>query len=159
MAQIPPDEADCLVQSVETRHEPYPGVFSSMDRSEILSAYVNPARELVLKRAALIEQELAVAEAAWKDANEGRARVCARRAVALATDWWLDRHTVPRWRGDAMEHLRRIQQDASFPLAVREAAERLSTAVTKRHAAPFSTDPISDARLIIEHLLPKASSE
>jgi hypothetical protein len=35
----------------------------------------------------------------------------------------------------------------------------LSTAVTKRHAAPFSTDPISDARLIIEHLLPKARSE
>jgi hypothetical protein len=24
--------------------------------------------------------------------------------------------------------------------------------VTKRHVAPFSTDPISDARLIIEHL-------
>ena len=105
-----------------------------------------------MKRAALIEQELAVAEAAWKDANEGRARVCARRAVALAADWWLDRLHVRRWSGDAMEHLRRIQRDASFPLPIREAAERLSTSVTRRHAAPFSTDPISDARLIIEHL-------
>jgi hypothetical protein len=105
-----------------------------------------------MKRAALIEQELAVAEAAWKDANEGRARVCARRAVALATEWWLDRLHARRWSGDAIEHLRRIQQDASFPLLIREAAERLSTAVTKRHVAPFSTDPISDARLIIEHL-------
>lgn len=111
-----------------------------------------------MKRAALIEQELAVAEAAWKDAHEGRARVCARRAVALATDWWLDRLHVRRWSGDAMEHLRQIQQDASFPLPIREAAERLSTPVTQRHAAPFSTDPISDARLIIEHLLPKPSS-
>ena len=111
-----------------------------------------------MKRAALIEQELTVAEAAWKDANDGRARVCARRAVALAADWWLDRLHVRRWSGDAMEHLRQIQQDASFPLPIREAAERLSTAVTQRHAAPFSTDPISDARLIIEHLLPKPSS-
>ena|SRR5687767_9010211 len=105
-----------------------------------------------MKRAALIEQELAVAEAAWKDANEGKARVCARRAVALATDWWLDRLPVRRWRGDAMEHLRQIQQDASFPLLIREAAERLSTKVTKRDSAPFSTDPISDAKLIVSHL-------
>jgi hypothetical protein len=112
-----------------------------------------------LKRAALIEQELAVAEASWKASNEGRARVCARRAVALATEWWLERHPVPRWRGDAMEHLRHIQHDQSFPLPIREAAERLSTAVAKRHAAPFSTDPISDARLIIAHLIPKASPE
>ncbi len=105
-----------------------------------------------MKRAALIEQELAVAEAAWKDANEGKARVCARRAVALATDWWLDRLPVRRWRGDAMEHLRQIQQDASFPLSIRQAAERLSTKVTKRDLAPFTTDPISDAKLIVAHL-------
>jgi len=105
-----------------------------------------------VKRAALIEQELAVAEAAWEAANEGKARVCARRAVALATDWWLDRLPVRRWRGDAMEHLRQIQQDASFPLPIRQAAERLATKVTRRDSAPFTTDPISDAKLIVEHL-------
>lgn len=112
-----------------------------------------------MKRAALIEQELTVAEASWKASNEGRARVCARRAVALAAEWWLERHPVPRRRGNAMEHLRYIHHDESFPLPIREAAERLSTAVTDRHAAPFSTDPISDARLIIAHLIPEACSE
>ena len=100
----------------------------------------------------LIEQELAAAEAAWRDANDGKARVCARRAVALATEAWLERLPVRRWRGDAMEHLRQIQQDATFPLPIRQAAERLSTAVPKRQAAPFTTDPIGDARLIIAHL-------
>jgi len=105
-----------------------------------------------MARAALIERELAAAEAAWKDANEGKARVCARRAVALATEAWLERLPVRRWRGDAMEHLRQIQRDTSFPQPVREAAERLSTAVPKRHAAPFTADPIGDARLIIAHL-------
>ena len=99
-----------------------------------------------------IERELAAAEAAWRDTNDGKARVCARRAVALATEAWLERLPVRRWRGDAMEHLRQIQQDASLPLPIRQAAERLSTSVPKRQAAPFTTDPIGDARLIIAHL-------
>jgi hypothetical protein len=101
---------------------------------------------------ALIAQELATAESAWKEANEGKARVCARRAVALAADAWRSRDSLPPWHGDAMAHLRRIQQNTLFPLAVREAAERLSTRVTRRDAAPFTTDPIGDAKLIIAHL-------
>ena len=95
--------------------------------------------------AALIEQELAAAEAAWQDGNDGKARVCARRAVARATEAWLARFPLPRWHGDAMAHLRQIQQDASFPLPIRQAAERLSTPVTNQHAAPFMTDPVADA--------------
>lgn len=107
----------------------------------------------------LIEQELAVAEVAWKEGNEGKARVCARRAVARATEEWMERLAVPRWRGDAMEHLRQIQQDASFPLPIRQAAERLSTKVTQQQTAPFTTDPISDAKLIIMHLGGNASEK
>ncbi len=105
-----------------------------------------------MTQTALIERELAAAEAALKDANDGKARVCARRAVALATEAWLERLPVKKWRGDAMEYLRQIQQDSSFPLPIRQAAERLSTAVPKQHAAPFTTDPIGDARVIIAHL-------
>lgn len=100
----------------------------------------------------LIEQELAAAEAAWKDGNEGKARVCARRAVALVTEAWLADLPDLRWRGDAMEHLRQIQRLASLPLPVRQAAERLSTAVPQRQAAPFTIDPLADARVIIEYL-------
>ncbi|MDP1767262.1 MAG: hypothetical protein Q8L74_00510 [Nitrospirota bacterium] len=100
----------------------------------------------------LIERELAAAEAAQRDSNDGKARVCARRAVALATDAWLARLPRPQWRGDAMAHLRHIQQDESFPLPIRQAAERLSTSVTRQHQAPFTADPIADARLIIAHL-------
>ena len=102
--------------------------------------------------AAMIEQELAAAQAAQQDGNHGKARVCARRAVARATEAWLARLLLPRWRGDAMAHLRQIQQDASFPLPIRQAAERLSTPVTRQHAAPFTMDPVADARLIIAHL-------
>jgi uncharacterized protein (UPF0147 family) len=101
---------------------------------------------------ALIGQELAAAEAARHDNNDGKARVCARRAVALAANAWLVRSSLPQWHGDAMEHLRQIQRDESFPLPIRQAAERLSTSVARQHTAPFTTDPVADARLIIAHL-------
>jgi len=102
--------------------------------------------------AALIEQELAAAQAAQQNSNDGKARVCARRAVARAAEAWGVRPPSTRWHGDAMAHLRQIQQDTSFPLPIRQAAERLSTSVTRQHAAPFTTDPVADARLIIAHL-------
>jgi hypothetical protein len=100
----------------------------------------------------LVERELAASEAAWKDGNEGKARVCARRAVALVAEAWLAGLPDPLWRGDAMEQLRQIQRHASLPLPVRQAAERLTTAVPRRHTAPFTTDPLGDARVIIEYL-------
>ena len=105
-----------------------------------------------MRPATLIEQELAAAQAAQQEGNHGKTRVCARRAVARATEAWLARLPSPRWRGDAMAHLRKIQQDDSFPLPIRQAAERLSTPVTRQHVAPFTTDPVTDARLIIAHL-------
>lgn len=110
-------------------------------------------------QSARIEQELAAAETAWKDANEGKARVCARRAVALATETWLARFPIPPWRGDAMEHLRRIQQESSLPLPVRLAAERLSTTVSRKHSAPFTADPVGDARIIVAYLTAKAEKK
>jgi hypothetical protein len=107
--------------------------------------------------AALIEQELAAAEAAQHDGNDGKARVCARRAVARATETWIAQCSSPPWHGDAMARLRHIQQDVSFPLPIRQAAERLSTPVTRQRTAPFTTDPVADARLIIAHLSSRTS--
>ncbi len=106
-----------------------------------------------------IAQELSAAKQAWHDGNEGKARVCARRAVAVAAESWSVGRGEPPGRADAMAHLRRIQQQGAFPLPVRQAAERLTTAVTRRQHAPFTTDPVSDASLIISHLAADTSSE
>ena len=100
----------------------------------------------------LIEQELAAAGAAWKIGHEGKARVCARRAVAVASEQWLMRHSLQTGRMDAMGHLRRMQEDESVPVAIRHAAERLTTTVTRRQSGRFTTDPIGDARMIIDYL-------
>jgi len=82
-----------------------------------------------------IEKELAMAEAALRETNEGKARVCARRAVALAAEASLERFPRPGWRGDAMHHIRH------------------STKITPRDTAPFTSNPIADAKLIIAYLI------
>ena len=112
----------------------------------------SPDSTLRMTRLAQIERELARAEAAQRDGNDGMVRVCARRAVGLAAEAWLERFPGKSRRGDALDQLRRIQADESFPQEIRSAAERLMTKVTQRDTAPFSTDPIADARRIIAHL-------
>ncbi|MFB3060259.1 MAG: hypothetical protein ACE10C_02715 [Candidatus Binatia bacterium] len=99
-----------------------------------------------------IEQELAKAAAGLRDGNDGLVRVCARRAVGLGAQSWVERSGSRAWPGDAMKQLRKIQEEEAFPLEVREAAKRLLTKVTQRDQAPVSTDPIADARLILTHL-------
>jgi hypothetical protein len=73
--------------------------------------------------------------------------------VGLADEVWLAKQSNQPFRGDALAHLRRIQQDLSLPLSIREAAERLSTTVIRKDSAPFTTDPIGDARIIIAYLI------
>jgi uncharacterized protein (UPF0147 family) len=109
--------------------------------------------QYVMAQLKLIKLELAAAVAAWNAGNDGKARVCARRAVALADEAWLAQQASPSWSGDAMAHLHRIQQDVSFPSSVRQAAERLTTTVTRKHMAPFTTDPIGDANAVIAFLI------
>ena len=102
------------------------------------SSKVRHVAYLRMLHSAGIDRELAAASLAWEDGNEGKARVCARRAVALAAESWLARLAEPMWRGDAMEHLRRIQLQVCFPLPVRQAAERLYL------GDAFSDEPYAD---------------
>ena len=99
-----------------------------------------------------VEQELAKAATGLREGNDGLARVCARRAVALGAQAWGKRGSRKAWPADAMNQLRKIQEEETFPLWVREAAQRLLTKATQRDQAPVSKDPIADARLILAHL-------
>jgi hypothetical protein len=96
-----------------------------------------------------IEQELAKAAVGLQEGNDGLARVCARRAVALGAQNQVQRGRPKQWPADAMDQLRTIQEEETFPMDVREAAQRLLTNRTQSNQAPFSTNPIADARLIL----------
>jgi hypothetical protein len=97
-----------------------------------------------------IEAELKAAEAAQDAENDGRARVCARRAAGLAIRAWYQQQDGPAWSGDAMKQLVRMRVDAAVPPGVRQAAVRLTTKVDFDHLLPFDEDPIEDARQIIK---------
>jgi len=99
-----------------------------------------------------IEQELTKAFEGRQCGNDGLARVCARRAVALAAQHWAEQRHLPSWQGDAIHQLRQIQNETGFPLPVREAAQRLLTKVTEQAQLPMTTNPIIDAHIILDHL-------
>jgi hypothetical protein len=96
-----------------------------------------------------IERELAQAQRARAAGNEGRARVCARRAAGWAIRAWYQRRGDARWRGDALTQLKRLQADEAAPQPIRAAAERLTATVDFDHALPFEADALEDACLIL----------
>jgi hypothetical protein len=106
---------------------------------------------------ALANREMEFGHAAIRDANEGRARVCGRRAVGAFVQ-----AIAPRLGTDfgshAMANLRTIAGDISFPNEMRLAAERLLGGARSIIAGDaYSTDPLADALLIINYFLSRAS--
>ncbi len=97
-----------------------------------------------------IDKELAVAREAEKAGNEGKSRVCARRAAGQAITWFLSRYPHEGWGADAMNQLLHVKEDPAFPEEARRAAVRLTTKISERFTSPFATNPIEDATIIIE---------
>jgi hypothetical protein len=101
-----------------------------------------------------IHEEFSVAARSRSAGNEGRVRVCARRAAGAAITYWLQEQEGEGQGVDAMTQLRAIQRDLSIPEGVREAATRLTTRITGQFEAPYPSDPLEDARVIIDYVLP-----
>ncbi len=102
-----------------------------------------------------IEMEMAIA--ARSAGNEGRARVCARRAAGLAARDFLSLHHVNSFAAD-QEGLRRnsayaaLQTLAAFPGLspdLKRAAMNLTMRVTPNFQLPNGIDLIDEARKLI----------
>lgn len=87
--------------------------------------------------------------------KEGRARVCARRAVgaALALRWSAGPQV------NAYQLLLRAAADTGLPPELRQAAQRLTRRVTEAHRLPHDEDPLEDARSLLLWLRPHRSGE
>lgn len=98
---------------------------------------------------ARVHQELKDARRARMNGNEGRARVCARRAAGWAIE---SIYTTTEGKSlpdaNAYRYLQWFQQQDENPHALREAAGRLTTRVNEDFALPFDEDPLQDAELI-----------
>ncbi len=98
-----------------------------------------------------MEKELTAAYDFSRSGQEGKARVCGRRAAAEAIGWYLERHPGTGWGGDVMSRLFRLAGDPEFPEEIRSAAERLSSRITAKFSYPPPFNPVEDAKLITEY--------
>ncbi|MCL5266926.1 MAG: hypothetical protein M1469_02335 [Bacteroidetes bacterium] len=99
-----------------------------------------------------IANELSAGQKALDDGNDGKARVCGRRAVGKA--FARSRYS----KGIAgtissIESLKLISTVEELSAEVRDAARRLSLSVADTSARPISTEPIKDALVIVHALL------
>ncbi len=100
-----------------------------------------------------IEAELELARIAAEDGNEGKARVCARRAVGKAFS------LSPLGKREVNSSLSTIQclgiisKEDGISEEARISALRLMKSVTENRGASASRTPVEDALLIINALL------
>lgn len=95
-------------------------------------------------------QELALAEKALEEGNDGKARACARRAAGVVIAQYNVTHPESELRGStAIERLRSTAADIKLPESVRQAARRLTTNVNQRLSAEFTLNPVLDARILV----------
>ena len=97
-------------------------------------------------------EELQAAEAARAEGNEGKARVCARRAAGYAIRAYYRQSKGSGWTGSALQQLKTLRDDHAQPESLRAAAQRLTTQVNHDHAMPFEEDVLGDARLLVAAL-------
>ena len=96
-----------------------------------------------------IRTELEGAETARLLGNEGRARVCARRAAGLAARDFFVRHKA---RANTSSAYKALQELATYPgLApeLKQAAAHLTMRITEEFTLPVEVDLIAEARKLI----------
>lgn len=99
-----------------------------------------------------IEAELQAARDGRQNGNEGRARVCARRAVGVAARVFLSWKDGTPALGGIPDLLARLAEEPSLSSAARQSARNLLMTVDSNHALPEQIDLIRDAELLIADL-------
>jgi len=95
-----------------------------------------------------ITVELQMAEAARASGNEGRARVCARRAAGIAARDFLARRGVRVRNASAYEVLKALADSPSLTPDLRQAVLHLTQRVNDAFELPANVDLISEARRV-----------
>ncbi len=101
-----------------------------------------------------LQTEFTQAETARAAGNQGRARVCARRAAGIAIRVYITRSGQTVRTASVIELLDQLQARPELPPDLRQAAARLRLRVTREHDLPVQADLIADARHLCRSLLP-----
>lgn len=100
-----------------------------------------------------IEKEFEQAEKARADNNEGRARVCARRAAGIAIRDYLTRRGISIPSQSAYDLLHLIKEEPLLPPDLKLVTDHLTLRVTEEFKLPIDADLIAESRQLCEWLL------
>ncbi|MHB0923061.1 MAG: hypothetical protein ACYC3H_03745 [Bellilinea sp.] len=96
-----------------------------------------------------LDQELFCSENARLTGNEGKARVCARRAAGIAVRALFNASGETIRDPSAFAVLNHLGQLETTPGHIKEAIARLLTRVAPDYTLPIQADIIADARVLI----------
>jgi hypothetical protein len=100
-----------------------------------------------------IQEELLLAKQSREEGNEGRARVCARRAAGAAAQGFLLQAGFGDQLGNVLESLQAMKGAMTLPERVEKAIDCLLLKVDPDHNLPLDVDLISEAEKVIQFLL------
>ena len=106
-----------------------------------------------------IKEELLLAKQSRLEGNEGRARVCARRAAGAAVQVYLDRKELNAHSENAIESLLTLKELMLLPERIQQAVKSLVQRVNLDHNLPSDVDLIYEASIIIQYLEDKVDLE
>ena len=92
------------------------------------------------------EAELDRARKARLAGNEGRARVCARRAAGLAARRYFESKGLNMPKAGALDRLKRLWLDPELPPETLQVIDHLTESVDEAFRLPPGVDLIADAR-------------
>ncbi len=102
---------------------------------------------------ARFDSEISMAEAARSDGNEGRARVCARRAVGIVIEAYLHQQDQALPGSSVQERINYVLTIPEIPTDIREVASHFLVKVNPDHTLPIEADLIADARWLAQTLM------
>jgi len=100
-----------------------------------------------------IEAEFSDARESRTAGNEGRARVCARRAAGLAIGQYYERCLGKPPPASAYQLLQWFSERVEIPDDLQDAARRLTVRVTPEYELPHFEDPLEDAQFLVKAIL------
>lgn len=99
------------------------------------------------------EREMAMAEQARSQGNEGKARVCARRAAGIVAGEYMQRQGVSTPNATAYDRVRLLANWPNIPAGVSEVVEHMTLRVDSDYSLPEEVDLVADARWLAQTLL------
>ncbi|MCK5794048.1 MAG: hypothetical protein KAH12_05050 [Anaerolineales bacterium] len=99
-----------------------------------------------------IKEEILLAKQSRQEGNEGRARVCARRAAGAAVKEYLVKKGISQKQENAIQSLLIFSQSENLPVQVQAAVDWLVQRVNQDHNLPSEVDLIHEAGIVIQYV-------